>query len=77
MAAWTALFCTYRKSHSYVEMEYCVAKKVLELKLEVMLAMCCYQIAMLLLATDVCMRILNGRKRKKKKCEEIVGLHLD
>lgn len=73
VAAWTTLFCTYRKSHNYVEMGYCVAKNVLELKLEVMLAMCCYQIAVLLLATVVSMRILNGRERKKRSVKKQLG----
>jgi hypothetical protein len=73
VVAWTALLGTYRRSDSYVEMGCCVAKKVLELKLEVMLAMCCYQIVMLLLATTISMRILNGRERKKRSVKKQLG----
>ncbi len=38
-----------------------------------MLAMCCYQIVMLLLAIAVSMRILNGREREKRSVKRQLG----
>jgi hypothetical protein len=54
-------------------MACCVVKKVLELKLEVMLVMCYYQIVTLMLATTVCMKILNGKEREKKSVKKQLG----
>jgi hypothetical protein len=57
--------------------ENTLLSKFLDWSLEMLLVKCCYQTSMLLLATGISLRMLNGRERKKVRRNSLIAPELN